>query len=95
MIPGVKTEEFFDVLSLTGLLVVRTWLSIAISGVNGRIVKGIVDRNLLEFLKRVRSNIDYCIGSFCHSGKFDKCRIGLLIASTFNTFPEETVESYE
>lgn len=39
---------------LTGLLVLRTYLSIWLADVNGQVVKAIVNRNFSEFIKRVR-----------------------------------------
>ena len=40
---------------LSGLLVVRTYLSIWLADVNGQIVKAIVNKSLSEFLRRVSS----------------------------------------
>jgi hypothetical protein len=52
-IPSYKTKEALYVVVLTGLLVVRTYLSIWLADVNGQVVKSIVNRNFSEFIKRV------------------------------------------
>lgn len=52
-IPSYKSREFIYVVVLTGLLVIRTYMSIWLADVNGQIVKAIVNRSLSEFLKRV------------------------------------------
>ena len=44
---------------LTGLLVVRTYLSIWLADVNGQVVKAIVNRNFSEFLKRVSTHLNF------------------------------------
>lgn len=41
-VPGWKTKEAFYLIVLSGLLVVRTYLSIWLADVNGQIVKSIV-----------------------------------------------------
>lgn len=51
--PSWRCKETFNLSLLTLLLVGRTWLSIVISGINGRIVKAIVTRDYLMFIKRV------------------------------------------
>ena len=53
MVPSYKTKEAFYLVILTGLLVMRTYLSIWLADVNGQVVKAIVNRNFSEFLKRV------------------------------------------
>jgi ABC-type uncharacterized transport system fused permease/ATPase subunit len=52
-VPNYKTKEALYLLILTGLLVVRTYMSIWLADVNGRIVQAIVHRNLNQFLRRV------------------------------------------
>ena len=52
-IPSYNTKEAVYVVVLTGLLVVRTYLSIWLADVNGQVVKSIVNRNFSEFIKRV------------------------------------------
>jgi len=47
-------KETITTIFLSGLLVVRTYLSIYITEVNGSIVKAIVGVNFLDFLKHVR-----------------------------------------
>lgn len=51
--PSWKCKETFNLSLLTLLFVGRTWLSIVISGINGRIVKAIVTRDFHMFIKRV------------------------------------------
>lgn len=55
MIPSVKSREAVYVIILTGLLVIRTYMSIWLADVNGQIVKAIVNKSLSEFLRRVSS----------------------------------------
>lgn len=52
-VPSWKSREALGLLSLTVLLVSRTYLSIAIAGVNGHIVKSIVTRDFSQFLRRL------------------------------------------
>lgn len=51
--PAWNTKEVFLLVVLSGLLVVRTYLSIWLADVNGGIVKSIVSQNFQQFLKRV------------------------------------------
>ena len=44
-----------DLALLSVFLVIRTFLSIYLASVNGRIVKAIVERNLSLFVQRVQS----------------------------------------
>lgn len=53
-IPSWKTKEFAYIVVLTGLLVVRTIMSIWLADVQGAIVKAIVNRSVSDFFKRVR-----------------------------------------
>ena len=53
-IPSWKTKEFAYIVVLTGLLVVRTVMSIWLAEVQGQIVKAIVNRSITDFIKRVR-----------------------------------------
>jgi len=53
VVPSYKSREAIYILILTGLLVIRTYMSIWLADVNGQIVKAIVGRSLPEFLKRV------------------------------------------
>eukprot|EP00331_Platyophrya_macrostoma_P019599 CAMPEP_0176473224 /NCGR_PEP_ID=MMETSP0127-20121128/42179_1 /TAXON_ID=938130 /ORGANISM="Platyophrya macrostoma, Strain WH" /LENGTH=657 /DNA_ID=CAMNT_0017868179 /DNA_START=25 /DNA_END=1995 /DNA_ORIENTATION=+ len=55
VVPSWKSKEVFNLGLLTVLLVVRTFLSIYISSINGRIVKSIVKRNLPLFIRRIIS----------------------------------------
>ncbi len=52
-IPSYSSKEAAYLVVLTGLLVVRTYLSIWLADVNGQIVKAIVNRNVNDFIKRV------------------------------------------
>jgi len=45
--------EFFELSSLSIFLVLRSFLSIYIANVNGRIVKGIINIDQKEFIKRI------------------------------------------
>jgi ATP-binding cassette subfamily D (ALD) protein 3 len=54
VIPSWKSVEVADLLLLTAFLVIRTFLSIYISTVNGTIVKAIIERDLGNFVKRVQ-----------------------------------------
>jgi ATP-binding cassette subfamily D (ALD) protein 3 len=53
VVPSWKSWEACNLLLLSGLLVVRTYMSIAISTINGSIVKAIVSRELFLFIKRL------------------------------------------
>ena len=57
MIPSWKSKEVLDLALLSIFLVARTFLSIYLASVNGRIVKAIVERNLSVFIQRVASNL--------------------------------------
>ena len=52
-VPKVFGRETLGIGLLSGLLVLRTVLSIYISDVNGSIVKAIVNRNLIKFIKQI------------------------------------------
>ncbi len=52
-VPSYKTKEALYIAVLTGLLVVRTYLSIWLADVNGQVVKAIVNRNFSEFIRKV------------------------------------------
>ena len=52
-VPSYKSREAIYIVILTGLLVIRTYMSIWLADVNGQIVKAIVNKSLPEFLKRV------------------------------------------
>ena len=53
VIPTWKSEEVLDIALLTVFLVLRTFLSIYIAAVNGKIVKSIIQRDLGMFVRRV------------------------------------------
>jgi ATP-binding cassette subfamily D (ALD) protein 3 len=53
VIPSIKSAEILDLVLLTVFLVFRTFLSIYIASVNGRIVKAIIDLKLSDFIKRI------------------------------------------
>ena len=44
-IPSYKTKEVLYIVVLTGLLVLRTYMSIWLADVNGQVVKAIVKRD--------------------------------------------------
>ncbi len=53
VIPTWKCKEVLDLCLLTVFLVLRTFLSIYIAGLNGKIVKAIIERNKPVFIQRV------------------------------------------
>ena len=55
-VPSWKTKEALYLAILTGLLIVRTFLTIWLADVNGRIVQSIVKRNLKDFISRVSND---------------------------------------
>jgi len=55
VIPTWKCQEVLDLCLLTVFLVLRTFLSIYIAGVNGKIVKAIIERDKPLFIQRVFS----------------------------------------
>lgn len=56
VIPSWTSPEVLDLIVLSVFLVIRTFLSIYLASVNGRIVKAIVERNLTLFIQRVIIN---------------------------------------
>lgn len=60
-VPGWRSKEAFELFSLTALLVVRTYLSIALASVNGHIVKAIVNRDFSLFLRRLLGLAMYAV----------------------------------
>ena len=54
VVPTWKSHEMFNLVNLTIFLVVRTFLSIYIANVNGRIVKSIINANYGDFVKKVK-----------------------------------------
>ena len=54
VIPDWKSYETLNIVTLTLFLVVRTFLSIYIANVNGRIVKSIINVNYSDFVKKVK-----------------------------------------
>ena len=67
VIPTWKCEEVLDLVLLTVFLVLRTFLSIYIAAVNGKIVKAIIQRDLNMFVKKVnlKLNVDYQLRAYC------------------------------
>jgi ATP-binding cassette, subfamily D (ALD), member 3 len=57
VIPSWHCPEVADLLLLTVFLVVRTFLSVYLATVNGRIVQAIIEQNLSLFIKRVKSRV--------------------------------------
>lgn len=53
VIPGWKCPEVLDLVLLTLFLVFRTFLSIYLAGVNGLIVKAIIEMDFGLFVRRV------------------------------------------
>ncbi len=54
VIPNLKCIEVLDLSLLTVFLVLRTFLSIYLAQVNGRIVKAIIKNDFALFIKRVK-----------------------------------------
>jgi len=57
VIPGWQSPEVLDLLLLSVFLVFRTFLSVYLASVNGRIVQAIIDRNLSLFVQRVKMKL--------------------------------------
>lgn len=53
VVPKWNDKVTLDIALLTVFLIARTYLSIFISGANGRIVKSIIKLNFTLFLKRI------------------------------------------
>lgn len=53
VIPTWKCQEVLDICLLTVFLILRTFLSIYIAGLNGKIVKCIIEKNKTVFVQRV------------------------------------------
>lgn len=70
-IPSYKSREAIYIIILTGLLVIRTYMSIWLADVNGKVVKAIVNRDLADFLKKVHNiylrDLDIWARFICHS----------------------------
>lgn len=62
-VPSWRSKEAFYLFALSGLLVLRTYLSIWLADVNGAIVKAIVSRDFNQFLKRVFALMLFAIPS--------------------------------
>ena len=62
-VPSCKTKEMFYIVVLSGLLVIRTYLSIWLADVNGHIVKSIVTLDFNMFLRRVFALMLFAIPS--------------------------------
>lgn len=69
VIPSWTSPEVLDLLLLTLFLIVRTFLSVYLATVNGRIVQAIIDKDLNVFIQRVITSIilDYWAGISCYS----------------------------
>lgn len=53
VIPSWKSREFISLCALSALLVLRTMVSISLSGVKGKIVKAIVKKDSTRFIESV------------------------------------------
>ena len=62
VIPGWQSPEILDLLLLSVFLVFRTFLSVYLASVNGRIVQAIIDRNLSLFVQRVKIKLNRSLG---------------------------------
>lgn len=61
VIPSWKSKEVLNLVLLTLLLVVRTFLTIYISSINGRIVNAIVQKDFNLFIRRVNYKTNFSI----------------------------------
>lgn len=78
VLPSPKTKESFYLVVLTVLLVLRTFMSIWISEINGGIVKAIVNRKVNEFIKRVRLFVrfsDLVVGTHAFRNSIISCQL--------------------
>lgn len=67
-IPKLVSKESFTLFSLTGFLILRTFLSIYIAGINGKIVKSIIDAKFESFMKNIMKLVILAVpGSFINS----------------------------
>ena len=80
-VPHWKTKEMFYIIVLSGLLVVRTYLSIWLADVNGHIVKAIVGLDFNMFLRRVFALMLFAIPSSTVNSAMDY--FSKLLASAF------------
>lgn len=69
VVPRANCKETKYLVILSLLLVLRTYMSIWLAEVNGKIVKSIVDRNFTKFLWKVRRFLDHF---YCGEGIFEK-----------------------
>lgn len=93
--PSYKSREAIYLVILTGLLVVRTYMSIWLADVNGQIVKAIVNKSLPEFLKKVSLGIETNIVDLrtyvvCYSFFYSQLCNGILLEATCLSFQRET-----
>ena len=66
VVPKANCKETKYLVILSLLLVLRTYMSIWLADVNGKIVKAIVDRNFKKFLLKVSDEISTIINRpFC------------------------------
>ncbi len=54
VVPQWNCHEVLDLFLLTVFLVLRTFLSIYLASVNGKIVKAIIEKDFTLFVRRVR-----------------------------------------
>ena len=81
LVPSWKCRETGQVLVLACLLVVRTWMSIWLADVNGRVVKAIINKDLGMFIRRVSFNniLFFLLSDFCFvliRSAFIHCELG-------------------
>ena len=67
-VPSLMSKEFLTLANLTGFLILRTFLSIYIAGVTGKIVKSIIDVKYESFMKNIIKLLILAVpGSFINS----------------------------
>ena len=59
VLPSWKSREARYIYVLTGLLVIRTMMSIWLADVNGKVVKAIVNKSFPEFLGKVSNVLEF------------------------------------
>ena len=70
-IPKLLGRETLSIALLSGLLVLRTVLSIYVSDINGSIVKAIVNKNLMKFIKQIITLALYSLPSAVVNSSLD------------------------
>ena len=88
VLPDWSCKEARYIYLLTGLLIVRTMMSIWLADVNGKVVKAIVNKSFPEFLKRVSMPILQCLKMFdkAQNNDFNLRLLCVLLCGRFSTY---------